>query len=413
MRTRTLFHVLACLGLVAGTAAAQQDVVINEIYYDGPGADTGCFTEILGPAGLDLAGWTLVGVNGSDGLAYRTVALDGMVIPADGRLVLAQDATVANYDYINVGMDWQNGPDEVELQNGGGYVDGICYGEAALLSCEGGTWGPDVASGMSISRCPDGFDSNNNADDTEETVPTPGEANSCSAPPLPTELALCEAVALNADGYPVHIGELVHITSPLLVLSPHGVYSATSLDCGATDGDCCVNLFDFNYTTPVNLGDELDVIGTVAFYNGKVEISGPNLVVTVLSTGNPLPEPENISTAELALNGDLYESCLIMIDHLMITGGDPWPPEGMNANVEVTDESGVPVVLRVDKETDIDGSPEPQQPFTCIGLGTQFDNASPYTEGFQISPRSLEDIYYDPTPVQRSSWGGMKNAFRR
>ncbi len=412
MHTRTFLAMLACLGLIAGSAAAQQSVVINEIYYDSPGTDVGCFTELLGPAGLDLTGWTLVGVNGSDGLAYRTIALDGMVIPADGRLVLAQDATVPNYDYINVGVDWQNGPDEVELYQGGGYVDGICYGEAALLSCEGGTWGPDVAAGSSISRCPDGFDSNNNLEDTESTTPTPGETNACSAPPTPTDMTLCEAVALNSEGFPLQMNVLVHITSPLIVLNEHGTYTATSLDCGATDGECCVNLFDFNYTTPVNAGDGLDVVGTVTFYNGKVEISNPGLVITVLSTGNPLPEPENISAEELAVNGNAYESCLIMIDHLVITGGDPWPPEGMNANVEVTDETGVPIILRVDKETNIDGSPAPEQPFTCIGLGGQFDNASPYTEGFQILPRSLDDLYFDPSPVREASWGTMKSLFR-
>jgi len=411
MHTRTFFALLAGLGLIVGSATAQS-VVINEIYYDGPGTDAGCFTEILGPAGTDLTGWTLVGVNGSDGLPYRTIVLDGMVIPADGRLVIAQDATVPDYDYIDVGVDWQNGPDEVELYEGGGYIDGICYGEAALLSCEGGTWGPDVVSGMSISRCPDGFDSNNNAEDTEETTPTPGETNACSGPPVPTDMTLCEAVALDSEGFPVNIGVLVHITTPVIVLNEHGVFSATSLDCGATDGDCCVNLFDFNYTTPVNAGDELDVIGTVAFYNGKVEISGPDLAITVLSTGNPLPDPENISAEELAVNGNAYESCLIMIDHLMITGGDPWPPEGMNANVEVTDETGVVIILRVDKETNIDGSPEPEAPFTCIGLGSQFDNAAPYTEGFQILPRSLEDIYFDPSPVREASWGVMKSLFR-
>jgi hypothetical protein len=412
MHTRTLFATMACLGLIAGSAAAQPSYVINEIYYDSPGTDVGCFTEILGPAGADLTGWSLVGVNGSDGLVYREIFLDGMVIPADGRLVIAQDATVLNYDYINTGVDWQNGPDEVELHRFGDYIDGICYGEAVLLSCEGGTWGPDVISGMSISRCPDGFDSDNNADDTEETAPTPGETNACTAPPLPTELTLCEAVALDGEGMAIHVGELVHITSSVIVLNDHGTFTATSLDCGATDGDCCVNLFDFNYTTPVNSGDELDVIGTVTFYNGKVEIGGPGLVITVLSTGNPLPAPENISTEELAINGNQYESCLIMIDHLMITGGDPWPPEGLNANVEVTDESGVPVILRVDKETNIDGSPEPEQPFTCIGLGGQFDNLAPYTEGFQITPRSLDDIYYDPSPVHEASWGGVKNLFR-
>ncbi len=410
MSTRTLFSVLAALGLMASVSA--QAFVINEIYYDGPGTDAGCFTEILAPAGTDLTGYSLVGVNGSNGEVYRTVFLDGMIVPDDGRLVIAMDSTVVEADYIDSGMDWQNGPDEVEFFDAtGGYLDGVCYGQSDFLTCEGGTYGPDVASGMSISRCPDGTDTDDNGADTAETQPTPGAENDCGTTG-PTDLTLCEAVALDGDGFPIHFGELVHIVDPLIVLNDHGTYSADYLDCGATDGECCVNLFDFDFTDMLMSGDEVEVTGTIAFYNGKIEISGPDLEIIVLSTGNPLPEPESISTEELVINGDQYESCLIMIDHLYITGGDPWPPEGQNANILVADETGVDVTMRIDKETNIDGSTPPDEPFTCIGIGGQFDSSSPYTDGFQILPRSLEDLYFDPTPVHDASWGQMKNMFR-
>lgn len=415
MYVRTLFSVLAALGLIAGAATAQ-DLVINEIYYDGPGTDEGTFTEILGPGGFDLAGYVLVGVNGSNGEDYRTVSLDGMIIPDDGYLVVAQDETVPNYDYIDSGVDWQNGPDELELrfwsipESTWVVADGICYGYSDLLDCEGGTHGPDVSSGMSISRCPDGVDTNNNEDDTAETNPTPGETNDCGF--TPTEMSLCEAVELDGVGFPINFGELVHITSPLIVLNDDGTFSVGRTDYAATDGECCVNLFDFDYYVEHYEGDEIDVTGTVNFYNGKVEISGPNIEIVLLSQGNPLPEPENISTEELAVNGNEYESCLIMIDHLTIVGGDPWPPEGENANIEVADESGVPTILRIDKETNIDGGTAPEAPFTCIGIGGQYDPDEPYTEGFQILPRYLDDLYHDPTPVSETSWGGIKSIFK-
>ena len=243
MRVRTICSVLAFCAII-GVVPAVQALVVNEIYYDGPGTDAGMFTEILGEPGFVLDGYSLVGVNGSDGLDYRTILLDGMLIPADGRLVIGQDTTVPDYDYINTGVDWQNGPDQVQIRFGATVVDGICYGEAALLNCEGGTWGPDVAAGHSISRCPDGRDTDNNQADTAETLPTPGVTNDC--PSLPVDMPLCEVVALDADGFPIHFGELVHITDPLLILNDDGTFTVGSLDAAATGGGCCVNLFDFN-----------------------------------------------------------------------------------------------------------------------------------------------------------------------
>jgi predicted extracellular nuclease len=52
---------------------------INEIHYDNAGADTGEFIEVAGTAGLDLSGWTLVLYNGTNGAAYTTTALTGVI----------------------------------------------------------------------------------------------------------------------------------------------------------------------------------------------------------------------------------------------------------------------------------------------------------------------------------------------
>ena len=85
-----------CRRLAAATILllAQQGAnalpVLLEVYYDAPGPDAASvFTEIAGSAGFSLTGYTLVGFNGGTGDAYRTIALDGVSIPADGTLVLA------------------------------------------------------------------------------------------------------------------------------------------------------------------------------------------------------------------------------------------------------------------------------------------------------------------------------------
>ena len=56
---------------------------ISEIHYDNAGADAGEAIEVVGPAGVDLAGWSLVLYNGSGGTVYDTIALSGS-LPDEG-----------------------------------------------------------------------------------------------------------------------------------------------------------------------------------------------------------------------------------------------------------------------------------------------------------------------------------------
>jgi hypothetical protein len=66
------------------------DVFINEIHYDNDGIDTGEFIEIAGPAGTDLANWSLVLYSGANGLVYNTLVLSGTITgPTDSVRTLA------------------------------------------------------------------------------------------------------------------------------------------------------------------------------------------------------------------------------------------------------------------------------------------------------------------------------------
>jgi endonuclease I len=57
---------------------------INELHYDNAGADVGEFVEVAGPAGLDLAGYRLVGYNGAGGGEYDAQALSGVLADQGG-----------------------------------------------------------------------------------------------------------------------------------------------------------------------------------------------------------------------------------------------------------------------------------------------------------------------------------------
>jgi endonuclease I/fibronectin type 3 domain-containing protein len=108
---RSAFGPQATASVGGGTGSGEP--WMNEIHYDNDGTDSGEFVEIAGPAGMSLAGWSLVAYNGSNGAMYSTVALSG-VFPS-------QQSCLGTLAFDLVGL--QNGaPDGVALVNASGVV---------------------------------------------------------------------------------------------------------------------------------------------------------------------------------------------------------------------------------------------------------------------------------------------------
>ena len=173
---------LLALALTTALPAEGQDTspYIQEVLYDGSGTDSEeAFTEIAGPPGKAMDGWSLVGVNGSNGQPYRTISLDGATIPADGLLVVAHaNATgdALTHRDFTANVDWQNGPDAVQLRDPQDQiVDALQYGDAGQHNAGEGSPAPEVTAGQSLSRAADGTDTGDNlADFTAQDTPTPG-----------------------------------------------------------------------------------------------------------------------------------------------------------------------------------------------------------------------------------------------
>jgi hypothetical protein len=155
------------------------NIYINEIYYDTPGADSGCFTELFGPGMTSLDGFTLVGVNGNGGVDYAVIDLAGQTIPGDGFFVIGDNSAVPNVDLVDTLANLQNAPDNLELRYNGITIDAVGYGELNGWVFTG-EWlpAPDVDYGHSLGRYPDGQDTDNNAVDFNDyDTLTPGNAN--------------------------------------------------------------------------------------------------------------------------------------------------------------------------------------------------------------------------------------------
>lgn len=186
------------------------------------------------------------------------------------------------------------------------------------------------------------------------------------------------------------------------------------------DGTAGVNLFqttgafaDSIASGAVAQGDSLVVTGTTAEFNGLFEIS-PVTSFTVVSRGNDLPEAQVVTLAEIAANGEQYESELIQVENLMVVTDDDGAFDsgsGSGKTYQVSDPSlaAGTVALRVpgSSDTAIGGVTIPAGPATFTGVLGQFDSSDPKDEGYQLAPIDATDVVMMNTANEDGAEAGL------
>jgi hypothetical protein len=164
-----------------------------------------------------MDGYSVDLINGSNSSSYRTIDLSGFSIDASGYFVMCGDASqVANCDYsFTTTNGWfQNGaPEAVALYESSNLLDSLSY-EGELLPFTEGTIlaiSDNNSDITSLSRLPDGLDSNDNLMDFQSGCITPGSANiagtgdcsvtTVSAVPLPAAAWLFGSGMLGLVGF--------------------------------------------------------------------------------------------------------------------------------------------------------------------------------------------------------------------
>ncbi len=191
----------------------------------------------------------------------------------------------------------------------------------------------------------------------------------------------------DANGEPVRLYDDVTIKG--LVTVATGTFSTVDNDVFVQDATGGVNVVKRNSSTPfLSVGDSVTVTGTVDQSRGLTRVANP--AITVEATGLPVPAPLLITTGDIEANGEIYEGLFVTVEGCSLTGGT-WPAEGLDGTLTMDDGSG-DCTLFIDKETNIDGSPEPTDGIDVVGVITQYDTSFPYWSGYRIAPRSLDDI---------------------
>jgi phosphatidylserine/phosphatidylglycerophosphate/cardiolipin synthase-like enzyme len=166
-----------------------------------------------------------------------------------------------------------------------------------------------------------------------------------------------------------------------------------------------INLYKAGTHTCFAVGDSVTITGTIGSYNGTTEAVYTSY--TISSSANPIPAPLVITIPEL--NGTFQpdykepnEGRLIRINNLTIPGASGNWAASTNYTISDGVNTGTLYVYNGSgcAAHPLIGQPIPTGVFDVVGILTQFKTTSPYTSGYQISPRFVWDIIpEEPGPI--------------
>jgi hypothetical protein len=140
-------------------------------------------------------------------------------------------------------------------------------------------------------------------------------------------------------------------------------------------------------------GDRLVVKGVVGLNRGTTQLNIVNMTDVQLLDSNNAVAPKVLTLQQYLSDAEKYESQLIKFVGVSKTATSvAWPALGADANMTITDGYRE-LLLRIDLDMNLDGTPEPVYPMSVQGVATQYTSAATvYNDGYQITPSWVTDI---------------------
>ena len=262
--------------------------------------------------------------NGNGDVSYRSFDLDGFTTDSNGFFVLGNGA-VPNVDLVFPNGLLQNGADAAALYLGdatdfpngtmvtsANLIDAIVYdtndaddtGLLAVLLNPGQPQVNENGAGdddnHSSQRCPNGEGGERNTITYIQDFPTPGSFNStdCESPVTIPE------IQGSGDVSPF-VGQSVTVTDVIVTCTGVDVDADGDGDgffiqdtLGDVDPATSDGIFVFTNSEPMVLvGDQVDVSGVIEEFFGETQFGDDGLLVSIDSTGNPVPDPQTFNSA--------------------------------------------------------------------------------------------------------------------
>lgn len=145
-----------------------------------------------------------------------------------------------------------------------------------------------------------------------------------------------------------------------------------------------------NFGYSPKAGDSLMIQGTVRQFQGTVQMDFLDTII-LIAGNRKLP-------AAVIVNDivEADESKLVQVRRVKLVDPSEWPTAALNNNqfkyVRYQNTDGSIDTLNIDAETELDGTTAPSGYLNITGVCMQFDNSSPYSSRYVLTPRSLSDF---------------------
>jgi hypothetical protein len=251
-----------------------------------------------------------------------------------------------------------------------------------------------------------------NSNEQVVLVSPPGSANSfaydafgtmtITAPGVVRPLVTIAEARFDGDGnrQPDRVGDTVRVVG--IVNSVN--IQTTNFGYFIQDANAGIQIFRSGLVGAPSLrpGYRVMVTGRIEYFSGTTEIVPQDLAtnITILDTGNVVTSIP-LTIGQYKADPERYESRRITLDvlHPFNFTSAQWPAAGSSANLRAW--NGIDTLtLRIDSDTEIDGSPYPTFPVRITGVATQF-GAVPDT-GYQITPIYIADFVPVNAPPVRN-----------
>ncbi len=281
----------------------------------------------------------------------------------------------------------ESGIDHVDLLY---TVDGGGQNTVGMAVVTGDTWGGDIpaqADGSVVQYWVEATD--------DSMATTTSDTFSYTVTDELTCADLADVMADDGDGYPLMFGQTVMVCGVLTAAHEFGTAGPGYLTHAT--GSTGVYGGAFADSTSLAIGDEVAIVGEVGFYNGLTQIVNSTSVTT---TGSPgAPAATVMTLAAINADPEPLEASLLKVEGVTLVDPENWPASGSSASLLIA-QAGDTLTLRIDSDTDIDGTAAPTGEFDVTGLLSQYDTSLPWTDGYQILPRFLTDIETEIVPIE-------------
>jgi plastocyanin len=364
-------------------------LVITEIMYNDPGLDSLEFIELFNASDVEI------NLDGYRMINAFTHLFTNVTIPEQSYLVLAKYSDKFEAAFGTQALQWDDGTlnnsgEAIEIiDNQGRSIDRVVYdtdspwdsrangGGRSLILCDVLADNSDPAN-WSVSNFDAEFEINNTT-----VYANPGASDECEEVQESYPLySIGEVTTVDAGGLPDSLGVKCALQGVVHGVDLQGGNSIQFTIIDQTGGISLFSSNNFNYT--VNEGDELLVKGTIVQFSGLSQITPDSL--RIVSTGNATVTPRVTTVLD-----ESTESELVTLQNLSFVDPNDWDDSGSSFNIDVTNGSNT-FSIRIDSDVNVAGTSKPGEPFHLTGLGGQFDSNEPFTEGYQLLPRYVEDI---------------------